>query len=374
VPAGNELILTQTTANPMPGCVPATGSFDGSDIGPNGTDWTNHCTQSGVIPEVDVTISGALTSLPDTSQVLNTGGVDAAACGTGNESLQWALIGGPKCPGSSLTLAPPTQTHRVGETASLTATFANSCGQGLSGATVGFQVGVGPNIGLTRAGTTDNNGQVTVSYTSSAIGTDRWFAAVHNPAGFIYSNEADVVWTAAITYTGRAYDASAKILNLNPLLVGDTGSITTTGTTDTVQKTADLQGPPLTLSVLRSEVATGGGASAAWAEVASFKLAITGVPTIAATAVNTSSGSTCSGSAGSTSIASLTINGQGINVNNLAPNTTIPLLLPGAKIVLNEQLPVAGADHGLEVNAIHVIVPNIADVVVSSSRSDIHFC
>jgi hypothetical protein len=58
-------------------------------------------------------------------------------------------------------------------------------------------------------------------------------------------------------------------------------------------------------------------------------------------------------------------------VNDLAPNTTIPLLLPGAKLVLNERISAPGE---LTVNAIHLIVPGIADVVIASSKSDIHNC
>jgi hypothetical protein len=42
--------------------------------------------------------------------------------------------------------------------------------------------------------------------------------------------------------------------------------------------------------------------------------------------------------------------------------------------VLNEQIPVAGADHGLTVNAVHISSPGLADIIVSSARSDIHNC
>jgi len=41
---------------------------------------------------------------------------------------------------------------------------------------------------------------------------------------------------------------------------------------------------------------------------------------------------------------------------------------------LNEQKPVPGEDQGLTVNAAHIIIPGVADVVVASSESDIFNC
>src|SRR5262249_35771985 len=68
LPAGESLILTQTTNNASSGCQPGIGSIDGSDIGPNGSDWSSNCNQSGVIPEIDVTIAGQTTAYMDTGQ------------------------------------------------------------------------------------------------------------------------------------------------------------------------------------------------------------------------------------------------------------------------------------------------------------------
>jgi hypothetical protein len=44
------------------------------------------------------------------------------------------------------------------------------------------------------------------------------------------------------------------------------------------------------------------------------------------------------------------------------------------KIVLNEQVPVAGADKGTTVNAVHITEPGLGSVVLASSTSDIHNC
>jgi hypothetical protein len=45
------------------------------------------------------------------------------------------------------------------------------------------------------------------------------------------------------------------------------------------------------------------------------------------------------------------------------------------KLILNEQLPVPGADFGLTVNAVHLVaLGGATDVVLASSTSDMHNC
>src|SRR5207248_2768512 len=84
------------------------GQFDTSDIPSAG-----FCGQSGIIPQVHLTIDGATTTYSDTGQVLNTGGRDAASCPGGNESRAWQRVGGtgttinvPLPPAVDLQLAP----------------------------------------------------------------------------------------------------------------------------------------------------------------------------------------------------------------------------------------------------------------------------
>jgi hypothetical protein len=102
LPAGGQLIVTQTASGAGNGCT--TGShtgpqtMDSSDIGPAGAPWAGNCNPSGLIPEVDVSVNGTTTAYSDAGQVLNTGGVDQADCNSsrgpaGNESAQWQLIG-----------------------------------------------------------------------------------------------------------------------------------------------------------------------------------------------------------------------------------------------------------------------------------------
>jgi hypothetical protein len=202
---GQQYIVTQTASGASGGCDNSQGFFDTSDIGPGGANWAGNCTQSGVIPEVDATIDNVLNTFTDSQQVLNTGGVDLASCPSGsNESQQWSLVG-TRCPGASLTLAPPTQTDAVGTQASVQATVANSCGTGLQGVLVTFVVLTGPNAGLQGNVTSDANGNATFTYTSGTTGTDTLQALATNPAGTFGSNVVNVVWQqrqSSLTITG----------------------------------------------------------------------------------------------------------------------------------------------------------------------------
>ncbi|HZU58716.1 MAG TPA: Ig-like domain-containing protein [Actinocrinis sp.] len=203
---GEQLIVTQTTTVAAATCGGTSGAFDTSDVGVNGAGTT--CTPDGVIPEIDTTIDGVASAFQDTGQVLNTGGVDRAACAGGpNESQQWSSVGTQSCPGSVLSLAPATQTDAVGSSASVTAHLANSCGTALQGAKIDFAVQNGPNAGKTGSGTTDQNGDAVFSYTGAATGTDTDVASTTNPAGTITSNTVSVVWqkrTSSLSITGGA--------------------------------------------------------------------------------------------------------------------------------------------------------------------------
>ena len=198
---GDQLIVTQVAPGAASGC---TGS------GPNGpplmdtsdVPFAGNCNPDGIKPTVDVTIDGTPTTYTDSGQILNTGGFDPGSCGGTNESTQWTLVGSAACPGAVLSLAPPSQTFSVGQSATVTATFANTCGQPLSGVTVDFQVTSGPNNGLTGTGVTDSSGQATFTYSSTQPGTDQLQASVTNPAGTIMSNTVTVTWTLVFAQGG----------------------------------------------------------------------------------------------------------------------------------------------------------------------------
>jgi PKD repeat protein len=82
VPAGGTLILTETKS----------GNFDTSELSSPGP-----CTApSSVVPLVNVTVGGTKATYRDTTQVLNTGGVDAEKCPPGtDESHGWQQLDAP---------------------------------------------------------------------------------------------------------------------------------------------------------------------------------------------------------------------------------------------------------------------------------------
>ena len=70
-------------------------------------------------------------------------------------------------------------------------------------------------------------------------------------------------------------------------------------------------------------------------------------------------------STGSSEIANLVINGSPVSVSG-APNQTLNLV--GGRITLNEQQASAG---GMVVNAMHIVIYGVADVVIASASSGI---
>jgi alpha-tubulin suppressor-like RCC1 family protein len=103
-----------------------------------------------------------------------------------------------QCAGSQLALAPALQHRNAGTDATVTATYANSCGDPLAGATVAFTVSSGPDAGVAGTGVTDASGQATFSYQGNAAGADTVGASVTSPAGAISSNSVQVVWDQVI--------------------------------------------------------------------------------------------------------------------------------------------------------------------------------
>jgi hypothetical protein len=194
--------VTQLQSGPGAGCTgPTPNTLDTSDIGPNGISYAGNCLPDGIQPTVDITVDNVTTTYTDSGQVLNTGGIDGGVC-SGNESIQWTAIGHTPCRGSLLSLAPPAQTHPVLSTATVTATFTNSCGQPLSNTAVNFSILSGPNAGGSGSGVTNANGQATFAYSSGHVGTDTLRASVSNLAGSINSNTVTVTWTVAFASGG----------------------------------------------------------------------------------------------------------------------------------------------------------------------------
>jgi RHS repeat-associated protein/uncharacterized repeat protein (TIGR01451 family) len=184
VPAQQTLVLAQTNNQ----------NFDTSDF-------PIQCSaNNGVIPVVNVTVAGVLTSFRDTHQVLNTGGIDPGGCGR-NESTAWQRIAGvsaainvPVPPAASLNLSPfsvPGAT--VGLAQRMTATAMD--GQGLPVANLPLTVQVfGANTQQLSA-TTDASGVAAFSYVGTVPGADQVQVSGFVTGFRAVSNLATVTWT-----------------------------------------------------------------------------------------------------------------------------------------------------------------------------------
>lgn len=230
------------------------------------------------------------------------------------------------------------------------------------------------------------------SATSSAVttttpGTYNWVAVysgdTHNMSVSSSCGSESVSVTPQVL-TGRAYALAvdANLLGLPLLTIGplpDTGFVSVTSASSTyVPCVASLSGI-LTVHALCARVTTQEtpSQSTATASLLNASVALPSVPVITIGLVHSKSTTTCTGSHGATTIAYLEVGDTVViaKPTRIKPNTHITLGV--ISLVLNEQIPLTGADHGLTVNAIHISVNALvatADIVIASSESDIGNC
>jgi len=175
--------------------------------------------------------------------------------------------------------------------------------------------------------------------------------------------------THATSFSGRATVVQATLLNLTPVVFVDAGPLPPEGgAAEASLLKASVPGL-LTAEVLHATTVAQGNASKSEASVAELALTVGGNTISAgflearATAMCTDGGPTASGSS---DIATLFVNGQAITISG-EPNQTVPL--PGGRLIINEQTSARPGD--ITVNALHVIVNGVADVVISSAHADI---
>ena len=179
------------------------------------------------------------------------------------------------------------------------------------------------------------------------------------------------------TYSGRAFAAFVNTTLTGPIFISDTGQLPPNGGSrdDALLDTRDL-GLATLNSLLTAEVlvASTGGASGkaeSSASLASVVILPGNAAQVSASFVRAQTQATCTGVSGSSDIADLTFGGQSITVTG-APNQTVTLP-GGAKLIINEQTTTSnGTFHQIQVNALHLIVPGVAEVVLSSAESDIN--
>ena len=173
-------------------------------------------------------------------------------------------------------------------------------------------------------------------------------------------------------YSGRAAVVDATVLGQH-IVLSDTGPLPASGGAQEASLLeAEVPGL-LTAEVLHASTVGQGNQSRSEASVANLALTVGG-NTVAADFLMARATAQCNGGnasvSGSADIVNLVVNGQAVTVSG-APNQTIPLP-GGGSIVINEQTSsVSGNTGAITVNALHVSVPGVADVIISSAHADI---
>ncbi|MFN2513890.1 MAG: choice-of-anchor P family protein, partial [Pyrinomonadaceae bacterium] len=179
--------------------------------------------------------------------------------------------------------------------------------------------------------------------------------------------------SALNTFSGRAIAVNATIAGTNATLV-DTGPLPAEGgsITATPLLSANVLGGALTTGLLNATTQGAGDQSRSQATVENLFLTVGGniitsdIVAESSQCTCTASGPICEGSI----FANLRINDVSIGITG-QPNQTVNL--PGGGfVVINEQTVTGtGQMRAITANGLHVIIPAVADVIISSASSDI---
>ncbi len=191
-----------------------------------------------------------------------------------------------------------------------------------------------------------------------------------NVSGVLVVTASLLAWPAAAqTVTGQAAGVQATVFSLlggTTLGLANTGALS--GPTDAL-RASQLAGN-LPLAALTAEVpsATTIGYPDqvdSVASLANLSLSIAGSTIGADLLTSRASAILNGGGAGSSSVSNLLLNGAAVPVSG-APNQTVSI--PGGQMVINEQLT---SPTGIVVNALHITVGGVADVVIGSAVAGI---
>jgi hypothetical protein len=180
----------------------------------------------------------------------------------------------------------------------------------------------------------------------------------------------------SVTYSGEAVVVNANVLGIIDASISDTGSLPNSGgSLSTSLLTFQLPGT-LDLSLLGASTNGNNNQTNSQASVANVSLHVADIGVTAAVLTSNAT-SVCSSTTatanGASTIADLKVNGLSVRVTG-APNQTIPLLV--GSLVINEQvssvnLSSSANTASMTVNALHLRVLGIADVVISSSQAGV---
>jgi hypothetical protein len=180
---------------------------------------------------------------------------------------------------------------------------------------------------------------------------------------------AALLFSTETTYKGHAtaVRASVPLLGLNVKL-SEAGPLPKTGGYRSSSLLLAVVPKLLNVGLLHSTTIAQGSRSFAESAVAQLSLNVLGID-LDAELIRATAKAVCHNGNesfyGKSEIVDLRIDGKRITVTG-HPNQTIKLLL--GKIIINEQVKTSS---GITVNAIHIIVPGLADVVISSATAGI---
>jgi hypothetical protein len=178
-----------------------------------------------------------------------------------------------------------------------------------------------------------------------------------------------LVPTTASTAAGQATAAQAVLLGplgtVGSTTLASTGISAANSESDVAQLTGSIPSL-LSAEVLNAATYSYPGQVDSVASIANIGLTVGGVIISADSAVARASQVLGAAGSGGSYIDNLTIDGVPVSVTG-SPNQTIPIA--GGQIVLNEQS--VSSSGGALVNAIHVTVNGVVDVVLASARASI---
>ena len=169
----------------------------------------------------------------------------------------------------------------------------------------------------------------------------------------------------AQTVTGQARAVQATVLGSQTVL-SDTGALT--GGDDARQASQVTGAVPsvLTAEALHATTIGWPDQAASAASLAGLAVTVAGNGITAGFVMARATAILGGAGAGDTDIDALSINGAPITVTG-QPNQTIPLLR--GRVIINEQQPLFPS--GMTVNALHIVIDGVADVVIASATAGI---
>ena len=188
-------------------------------------------------------------------------------------------------------------------------------------------------------------------------------------AGFSFGVAALRADSSAI-FSGQATVVRATVPLAGTIVLSDTGPLPQSGGALDASLLNVSVPNLLTAEVAHASTVGQGDRSRSEASVANLTLTVSG-NTIGAAFLSSNAMAVCGAgdpsTSGSSEIAELVINGQQVVVAG-APNQTVTLP-GGGQVIINEQSSNGPGD--VTVNALHVTVPGVADVIIASAHADI---